>query len=62
MVLWSIHTLWYKGFAKKEKDKFGRTAIPLKNSSPDSKADFSKKSRLGVWRSIFGRYDTVSHS
>ena len=33
--------------------------ISLKNSSADSKADFSEKSKLCVWRWILSRYDII---
>ena len=43
VILWSIRTFWYKGLAKiKEKIKFEKRRLSLKNSSPDSKADFRK--------------------
>ena len=44
IILWSIHTLWYKGSApNKEKRQGRKMSLSLKNSSPESKADFSKK-------------------
>ena len=59
MILWSIRTFWYKGSAEIEETNQVRNkhAISLKNSSPDSKADFSEKFVFGIWRLIFGRYD-----
>ena len=33
----------------RKNDKFEKRAISLKNSSPDSKADFMKKFILGAW-------------
>ena len=39
--------------------KFEKKAISLKNSSPDSKADFPEKPLLGVWRFISSRYDII---
>ena len=33
----------------------------LRKDSPDLKADFSKKSLLGVWRLMLVRYDIVLH-
>ena len=33
-------------------------SLSLKNSSPDSKADFSKKLVIGIWRLILSRYNT----
>ena len=44
MILWSIRTLWYKGSAENKDKRQGRKQIiPLKNTSPDSKADFWEK-------------------
>ena len=58
MIFWLIRTFWYTGPAENNgKLQFQKRAIPLKDSSPDSKADFSEKSLLGVWALILGRYD-----
>ena len=44
MILWSIHTLWYKGSAEnKENDKFQTRGLFLKSNSPGWKADLSHK-------------------
>ena len=40
-------------------DKFEKMIISLKNSSPDSKAVFVRKSLLGLWRLILSRYDII---
>ena len=62
MILWSIHTFWYKGSSgKKENDKFEKRALSLKNSSPDSKADFSKKVLFLVWRLILSAWRIKWH-
>ena len=44
MILWSIHTFWYKGLAanKIKYDKFEKGNLFLKNNSPALKADFHK--------------------
>ena len=60
MLLWSIRTFWYKGSAENGKnDQFEKNVMSLKNSSPGSKADFSEKSKFGVWRLILSRYAMV---
>ena len=41
--------------------KKGLYLSTLKNSSPDSKADFSEKSVLGILGIILSRYDLVIH-
>ena len=38
---------------------FEKRIISLKNSSPDSKADFSEKLVLGIYDIILVRYDIV---
>ena len=48
--------LWPK---PRKKYKFGKRAIPLRKSSPDSKTDFSEKSLLGIWTLILSRYDII---
>ena len=59
MVLWSIRTFWYKGSAEnKENGKFEKK-LYLKNCSPGSKADFSEKSKFGIWKLILSRYDII---
>ena len=40
-------------------DKFKKRTIYLKDSSPDSKADFSEKLLFGNWRLMLGRYDII---
>ena len=35
--------------------------MSLKSHSPDSKAEFSKKSNLGVWRLILSMYRIILH-
>ena len=42
MILWSIHTFWYKGSAENKGNKLGKMFFFLKNNSPDLKAYFSK--------------------
>ena len=41
--------------------KFKKRSVSLKNSSPDSEADFSEKSLLGVWRLRLSKYDITLH-
>ena len=49
MILWSIHIFWYKGSAEnKEQWKTRKIILSLKNSSSDSKADFSEKLLFGI--------------
>ena len=58
MILWSIQTVWYQGLAKTmNNDKFKKSPLTLKNSSPDSKADFSQRLLFGIWSLILIRYD-----
>ena len=58
MILWSIHTFWYKGSAKiRENDKFEKKSVSLKNSSPGSEADFSEKFVFGSWTLMLSRYN-----
>ena len=62
MIIWSIHTFWYNIRVRpktKKNDKIEKRTTSLKNSSPDSKADFSEKLVLGIWRLILVRYDIV---
>ena len=42
---------------KERNDKLKQRPPPLKNSSPDSKADFSEKLVFGIWRFILSRYN-----
>ena len=49
MILWSMRTFWCKGSAEnKGKWQIRAKARSLKNSSPDSKADFPEKFLLGI--------------
>ena len=41
--------------------KFEKRTMSLKHSSPDSKADFVKKSLFNTWRSILSRYGIILH-
>ena len=47
-----------KGFGKNHgNNEFEKRPLSCKNNSPGSKADFSEKFLLGVWRLIWSRYD-----
>ena len=60
MILWSIRTFWYKGSAENKGNwQVRKKGYISQNSSPDSKADFSKQSILGVWSLILRRYVTT---
>ena len=60
VILWSIRTLWYKGWAgNNEKWLVRKKALSLETSSPDSKAAFSGKLELGIWGMILVRYDII---
>ena len=55
-----VDTLWYKDSAENKKnDKCGKGTIFLKNSSPDSNADFSEKFLVGIWRFILSAWHTI---
>ena len=44
VILWSVRTFWYKGFAKiKEKWRVRKQGLFLKSNSPGLKADFHKR-------------------
>ena len=46
MILWSIHTFWYKGSAEiKEKCQVRKKALFLKNNSQGLKAVFSQRAK-----------------
>ena len=56
------HILIYGFGQEQEKNKFEKRALSLKNSSPDSKVDFSEKLVFGIWTVIFNilrRYDII---
>ena len=40
-----------------KKYKFEEISVSVKISSPSSKADFSEKCLLGIWRLILSRYN-----
>ena len=60
---WSYGQYAHSGIRVRQKtrknDKIEETAIFLKNSSLDSKADFWKKSTFGIWRLILTGYDRI---
>ena len=44
MILWSMSTFWYKGFAKiNEKNQVWKKGLILENNSPGLKADFHQQ-------------------
>ena len=61
MILWSIHTFWYKGSAEQKKKKTGsrKTVYLSKTAAYNSKHDFSEKYRYDVKRLILVRYDII---
>ena len=60
IILWPIHTFWYKGSAKnKDNSKVRENKVYQSKKQPETQSVIKQKARSAVARLLLARYDII---